>query len=63
MSKRDYELIAKVIKECKSAYTSRTAVAIIEDVEAHLAVALKEQNPRFSSSLFLSACLPEEEGQ
>lgn len=58
MSKKDYELIAKVIKESSSFDTPFETEARRRDFAHTMAVALAADNPRFNRSLFITAATP-----
>ena len=58
MTKKDYELIAKVIKvhaNFKCTYTDQRKVEML-DLAIDLAVYFQEENPRFDRDRFLKAC-------
>ncbi len=58
MTRKDYELIAKVIKvhaNFKCTYTDQRKVEML-DLAIDLAVYFQEENPRFDPARFLKAC-------
>ena len=65
MSKHDYELIARVLRETSGNETYRQgAYALFNDLVFALAFELAQDNPRFDRDRFIEACnsySPEEE--
>ena len=60
MTKKDYILIAKVIKHHKQGVNSEQAKRMRESIAKELADELKNENNRFDYVKFLSACGIEE---
>lgn len=61
MTRKDYQLIADVIKVERNASRGAAKLAV-ETVAASMAIALKRDNPRFDADRFLAACgIPETE--
>lgn len=64
MHRRDIELIAKVLRECRQAYVetvpiatvNKVAVQATEVVAKEMCHALKAENPSFRDDLFIRAC-------
>lgn len=65
MTKKDFELIARVLKRCRadseyhaalSGPQRRAAVASIDNVAIDFADELAATNPRFKRDVFLRAC-------
>lgn len=59
MTKKDFELIARVLSEqlaSTTADTPRDAVTAVECVAYRFARALANENPRFNRGRFLAAC-------
>lgn len=57
MSKRDYEMLARVIRTNRSfTRADRNAQEIIDGIVGDLAVALAADNPRFDEGRFVAAC-------
>jgi predicted metal-dependent hydrolase len=56
MTRKDYILIAKIIKANADRYYEHDSLDVIRELVDDLAAALKEDNPRFEMSLFISAC-------
>lgn len=55
MTKKDYELIAAVIRKFSNGYLSKTNAAILR---LDFLYALQETNPRFDADKFLKASTP-----
>lgn len=53
MTRRDYELIARVFREVDVNDDEKPGVAVVAH---HLADALAQQNPLFNRARFLAAC-------
>jgi hypothetical protein len=57
LSKKDYEMIARVIRTNRVFNrVDRNAEAIIDNIVGDLAVALHSYNPNFDEDRFVSAC-------
>lgn len=56
MTKKDYELIAGVLKRYNDANNGNMFEDILHDVSYDFATALQEENPKFDSNKFLEAC-------
>ena len=56
MTKKDYELIAKAIKEIATLQTNKQAGIAIHTVAANIALHMGNTNPQFDRSKFLNAC-------
>ena len=56
MTKRDYTLIAKAIRQARAEYEDATEPLC--SLELALAAAFAEQNPRFDRVRFFNACIP-----
>jgi hypothetical protein len=57
MTKRDYELIARVLRvNRKYSQVSPDAAAVIDDISRDLSVALASHEARFDKDRFLAAC-------
>jgi hypothetical protein len=60
MTRKDYKLIASVIKACASDWKEKSQSAIVCDNLANaMADELAKDNPAFDRSRFMSACMPE----
>jgi tRNA(Ile2) C34 agmatinyltransferase TiaS len=55
MTKKDYELIADVFANHKKRYGNRTD-AVVNEVIMDMTEALKDENSKFSSYRFITAC-------
>ena len=55
MTRKDYELIAKTLKEAKHHSLHPT---VVDDVVTRFADALEAENPRFDRQRFTAACQP-----
>ncbi len=58
MSRKDYELIAHVLKDAHLEYDAKHAGFVVNGIAARFAEALAADNPRFDSPRFLRACGP-----
>ena len=56
MTRKDYQLIADVIKQTYKNEDRQVAEVAIQNVAVSLAVELKKDNPNFKPALFLKAC-------
>lgn len=56
MTKKDYELIAEVIKTSRKVTQGETVLVSVAHLANTLATDLEIQNPRFNRSTFLKAC-------
>ena len=56
MTRKDYQLIADVIKQTYKNEDRQVAEVAIQNVAVSLAVELKKDNPNFKPALFLQAC-------
>lgn len=56
MTKKDYEKIAKAIRETRDLEIECGRTPDVDVVALKLARTLKEDNPRFNPSTFLKAC-------
>ena len=56
MTKKDYELIAEVIKTSRKVTQGETVLVSVAHLANTLATDLEIQNPRFNRALFLTAC-------
>lgn len=55
MTKKDYELIASVLRGCGNNYKNLTAMTMLREVTYQLAYFLGKENPRFDRKKFLIA--------
>lgn len=58
MTKKDYELIARVIRETMNG--PDCPVPVRDNLRYELALAFQRENPRFSTSRFMAACIGED---
>lgn len=56
MTRKDYELMAKIIRANADRCYESESIFVIKDVANDLATALKEDNPRFDRVRFVEAC-------
>jgi hypothetical protein len=56
MTRKDYQLIADVIKQTYKNEDRQVAEVAIQNVAVSLAAELKKDNPNFKPALFLKAC-------
>lgn len=57
LSKKDYEMIARVLRvNRKYSNVSPDAAAVIDDIARDLSVSLASDNHRFDKDRFLAAC-------
>ena len=56
MTRKDYQLIADVIKQTYKNEDRQVAEVAIQNVAVSLAAKLKKDNPNFKPALFLKAC-------
>ena len=56
MTRKDYQLIASVIKQTYKNEDQQVAEVAIQTVAVSLAAQLKKDNPNFKPALFLQAC-------
>ena len=56
MTRKDYELLAEVIRTSRKVTTGETALVSVEHLANTLATELEIENPRFDRARFLSAC-------
>lgn len=56
MTKKDYKLIAEAVAASRRVAANGDAVLYVSEFLGKLCDALREDNPRFASGLFLSAC-------
>ena len=56
MTRKDYQLIASVIKQTYKNEDQQVAEVAIQTVAVSLAAQLKKDNPNFKAALFLQAC-------
>ena len=56
MTRKDYQLIADVIKQTYKNEDRQVAEVAIQNVALSLSVELKKDNPNFKPALFLKAC-------
>ncbi len=56
MTRKDYQLIADVIKQTYKNEYRQVAEVAIQNVALSLSVELKKDNPNFKPALFLKAC-------
>jgi hypothetical protein len=56
MTRKDYELIAEVIKTARKVETGEAVLVSVEHLTNTLATELEIENPRFNRARFLSAC-------
>lgn len=56
MTRKDYELIAEVIKTARKVETGEVVLVSVEHLTNTLATELEIENPRFNRARFLSAC-------
>jgi hypothetical protein len=56
MTRKDYELIAEVIKTARKVETGEAVLVSVEHLANTLATELEIENPRFNRARFLSAC-------
>lgn len=57
MSKRDYEMLARVLRTNRRySKVSPDAAAVVDDIARDLSVALHSDNDRFDKARFLAAC-------
>ena len=60
MTKKDYELIAKAIRDTKNTYSKGAkidAYYCLDDVARAISIRLENENPRFDSVKFYRACI------
>lgn len=57
MTRKDYELIAKAIKNAVNSHYDGEAQQVIANVAKELAVSLRNDNERFDAAKFYSACM------
>jgi hypothetical protein len=62
MTKKDYELIAEMIREARreTETTPMAAMEAIDNLTLGLSVALRQDNPRFDHVRFVAACKGED---
>lgn len=60
MTRKDYELIAQVIRVAKynEAFSAGAAALAIADIESMFVISLKAQNRAFNEATFRLACTP-----
>lgn len=61
MTKKDYELLARVFKEARlrdDRYSRTSSMATIMDLQLLLERALEAEYPKFDRMKFVSACMP-----
>ena len=57
MSKRDYEMLARIMRVNRQFHSAdRNASEVIDNIVGDLAVALASDNPRFDEERFIAAC-------
>lgn len=56
MTRKDYELLAEVIRTSRKVTTGETVLVSVEHLANTLATELEIENPRFDRARFLSAC-------
>jgi hypothetical protein len=58
MTKKDYELIAKVLKDTHNSFWSKsTAHNFYQALISNFTAALSKENPRFNADTFKKACI------
>lgn len=56
MTKQDFELIARVLRDSRALAVDANCVKTIDNLAASLASELRSTNPRFDRARFITAC-------